>query len=508
MDAVSAGLYSSKNCYYDEDSARRVVFFIEEYCRHVKGPLAGHNLILARWQKKLICNLFGWRRKHDSERRYRQLWLEAPCKSGKSTLAASLALYMLLVDPEPNAEIAIVSTDKKQAFICFNIAKQMIENDPDLSSLCRVYKNIISYKDAHIRVLSSRCEHGENISCLIFDELHHQSSRQLHDSLITSTAARAEPLVLYLTTAGMDRSSLAWDLHQYAEKARDNIIDDPSWLVSIFAAEASADWTSRRVWQSAHPGLGITVSEEFLHQECLRAQQTPGYISSFRRLYLNTWTDKASAWLDMRRWDDCGEQPIALADLIGRSCYAGLDLSSTTDLTALVLVFTDPDGGYTVLPYAFCPYETVVDRTLKDNVPYVSWKDQGLLTATPGNTIDHNAVIEKIAELSRLFDIHEIAFDRWNSSMLINELTREGFTCVPVPQTAGAMNPPARELERIVAEGGLRHGNHAVLRWCASNTSVEMNANGEVRPTRSKSREKIDLIVALLMAMSRHLVRM
>jgi phage terminase large subunit-like protein len=484
------------------------LFFIEEYCRHVKGPLTGQPLHLAPWQKRLICNLFGWRRP-DASRRYRYLWLEAPRKSGKTTLAAAIGLYMLFVDPEPGAEIVVAAADTQQALFCFNIARQMIEQDPDLSSLCKVYRQQITYKNAHFRIVSSRAEqkHGANISCLIFDEVHLQQSRQLHDALITSTAARTEPLVLYLTTAGWDNSSLAGEHHRYARRIQDRIVDDPSWLVAIFAAEADADWTDPRVWYNAHPGLGITVTEEFLRQECHRAQQTPGFVRSFRRLYLNVWTEKSSAWLNMGKWDACAGTPVDVTTLAGRRCYAGLDLSSTTDLTALVLLFPDEDGGVTVLPFAFCPEEVLIERTRKDGVDYLAWHEQGFLVATPGNVIDHNAILKLIRDLSESFRIEEIAYDRWNASMLINELTADGFACVPVPQTAGVMNGPARELERLVAEGLIRHGGQPVLRWCAANTVVEMNANGDLKPTRNKSAEKIDLVVALLMALSRHLLR-
>ncbi len=511
MMAKTAGSdapFSNDAFNYDEDIADRVLFFIEEYCRHVKGPLSGQPLLLAPWQRRLVSDLFGWRRA-DGRRRYRYLWLEAPCKSGKTTLAASIGLYMLFVDPEPGADIVIAAADRQQAQICFGIAKAMIQRDPDLAASCRLLKNMITYKDARLHIVSSRAEHkhGENVSCIIFDELHLQNARMLHDALITGMAARNDPLVLYLTTAGWDQSSLAWEQHRYAARVRDGQINDPTWLVSISAAEADADWTDPEVWRAAHPGLGITISEEFFRQECIRAQATPGFVNSFRRLYLNIWTEKASAWLDMRKWDACGEDAVTPERLIGRKCYAGLDLSSTSDLTALVLLFPDKDGGCTVLSYPFCPEEALSERSRKDRVDYRYWADHDFITATSGNVIDHNAILATIRSLGELYHIEEVAFDRWNSSMLISELMSDGFACVPVPQTASVMNAPVRALEHLVMTGRLRHGNHPVLRWCATNTVVEMNANGDLKPTKSKSIEKIDLIVALLIALSRHLVR-
>lgn len=258
---------------FDRNEARRAVGFAEEYCRHVKGERARERLVLEPWQRDLVEQLFGWKRP-DGTRKHRFLWLEVPRKAGKTSLAAAVGLYMLMCDPERGAEIVVAAGDADQAGICFAIARQMVEADLDLSAVCKLYRRSIVYKDGYFQVISAKHEtkHGANISCLILDEVHVQPTRDLHDTLITSMGARRQPLVLYITTAGYDRASLCWELHDYACKVRDGIVDDPSWLVRIFAADPEADWTDAAVWRKAHPGLGVSVAETFLAQECERAK--------------------------------------------------------------------------------------------------------------------------------------------------------------------------------------------------------------------------------------------
>lgn len=497
----------SRNDWFNHRDADRAGFFIQEFCRHVKGPLAGESLRLQPWQHEIVSNLFGCERPK-GKRRYRYVWLEIPRKAGKSTFAAAIGLYMLMVDPEPGAEIVIAASNAEHASICFNIIREMVSVDADLNAVCKVNRRGIFYKDACLHVVSSRHEavHGRNISCVLFDDICLQTTRDLHDALITSMATRSQPLTLYVTSAGGERSSLAWELHEYALKVKGGMVDDPTWLVSIFGATPEDDWTDPRVWRRSHPGLGVSISEEFIRQECRRAEQTPGFIASFQRLYLNLWVQERSRWLDMDKWDRCGVASLDQAALAGRECRAGLDLSTTTDLSALVLVFRDNDEGYTVLPFAFCPAATIPERQRRDRVDYASWRHQGYLIATDGNTIDHEAIRLKVLELARIYRIRELAYDRWNSSMLINRLVSDGLTCVPVAQSNGAMNIPARELERVLADRKLRHGGHPVLRWCACNAIPHVDASGDIRPSKSKSTERIDLLVAMLMAISRHLV--
>lgn len=494
---------SSSDVWFDEAEADRAVHFIENYCRHVKGQWAGQLFVLEAWQRELVRALFGWKRA-DGTRKHRMLWLEVPRKAGKTSLAATIALYMLLVDPEPGGEIVSAAGDADQASICFKIAQGMVLSDPDIESVCQLYRRSIVYKDGYYQVVSAKHEtkHGANLSCCLFDEIHVQRTRDLFDVLATSMGARQQPLMICTTTAGWDRTSITWELHEYACKIRDGIVDDPSWLVRIFAADDDADWTNPKVWRAAHPGIGVSVSETFLQGECNRAKETPGFVNSFRRLYLNVWTEGESRWLDMNRWDAC-DAPVNLAALHGRECKGGLDLSTTTDLTALVLVFRDDDGVYDLLPYFWCPAEGIKQRSRKDRVPYDTWRDQGFLIATPGDTVDYEAIRHQLRELPQIYRITEIGYDRWNSSMLVNALVEDGANMCPVGQGTASLNAPCREFERAIAAGKVRHGGNPVLRWMAANTVVEMNAAGDIKPHKAKSSERIDGIAATLTALNR-----
>ncbi len=456
------------------------------------------------WQKQLVTEMLGERRE-DGGRLYQVVWLEAPRKSGKTTLAAALTLYMLLVDEEQGAEIAICSSSIGAAGICFNMARQMVECNADMSSVCSVRGRSISYKNNHVRVvsLSSEGMGGVDLSMAIVDDVQFVTRRDLHQALMFCMAARRNPVIFYLASAG-SCGTLGWDLHKHACSIVSGQTRDPSWLVRVYSAERADDWTDPRVWKKAHPGLGVTISESFFRDECMRAMAAPGNVDAFRRSFLNVWAEAGSNWLDMAKWDNA-RQVIDWERYAGRRCKIGLDLSATTDLTAIVAVFAEDDGGYALMPFAFCPAEAVGRRSKTDGVSYQQWVEAGFLKATSGNAVDYAMVVEKILHLRSRYEVTEIVYDKWCASMLIGALIEQGVACTPVTQDAASLSPAVRQLEKAVEEGRLRHDGNPVLRWCASNIRVEANAAGQVRPTKRRSRDRIDLIAASLFAITGHL---
>lgn len=493
--------------WFDERAAQAVVVFFEKVLRHTKGEWHGQPFRLMPWQREILRTLFGWKRE-DGTRRYRTAYIEVPRKNGKSSLAAGVALYLLFADGEPGAEIYSAAADRDQAAIVFETAKEMVEASPILLQHAEIYKRSIVVTSTHsvYRVLSAEAytKHGINAHGIIFDELHAQPDRELWDVLTTSTGARRQPLTVAITTAGYDRESICWEIHEYARQVRDGIIQDDSFFPCIIAADPEDDWLDPAVWARANPGLGVTVKMEYLEQEAQRARLMPAYQNTFRRLHLNQWVQQETRWLPLEAWDAC-DLPVDAKELEGKECYGGLDLASTIDVAAFVLVFPPTSEGepYRVLAFFWIPREHMIERSRKDRVPYDTWVRQGLITATEGDVIDYGRIVSDIDSLGERYHIREIAFDRWGAFQISQQLEAAGFTMVGFGQGFASMSAPTKELLRLVLDRKIAHGGHPVLRWMADNVVVRQDPAGNVKPDKQKSREKIDGIVALIMALDR-----
>ena len=507
---VSTSTSSVKTDYwYDEAAAQKAVDFFRLAGHHVKGEWAGQPIILLPWQENdIVRPLFGWKRP-DGTRRYRTCYVEIPRKNGKSTIAAVIGLYLLLADDEPGAEVYSAAADRSQAAIVFDLAKSMVAMSPLLSRRLEVYQRslVAPATRSSYKVLSADVESkfGYNAHGIIFDELHTQPNRKLWDALTTATGARRQPLTFVMTTAGYDRHSICWEQHDYAEKVKAGIIQDDSYLPVVYAASEDDDWTDHKVWAKANPSLGNTIKRDYVETECRHAQDIPGYQNTFKRLQLNIWTEQSTRWLDMATWDAC-RSDFEAADLEGRDCFAGLDLSSTQDITALSLVFPGPDG-YQVLSYFWAPEEGISKRAQRDRVPYDLWSQDGHIEATEGNVVDYDIIRNRINELNQRFHIVEVAIDRWNSTDLQRRLQDDGFVVVPFGQGFASMTAPSKELERVLLSGQLRHNGNPVLRWMVSNVAVLQDAAGNLKPDKAKSTERIDGVVALIMALGRSMVQ-
>ena len=501
---------SAGTCTFDRVAAERAIDFFAECLTFTAGQWRGRPFQLEPWQQALVGNLFGWKRR-DGLRRYREAFLFVPRKCGKSELAGGLGCLLTFADREPGAQVYCAAADREQARLVFNAAKTMILAEPELSSRARIYTNAITVPATGnvLKVVSAEAytKHGVNAHGVIIDELHAQPDRELVDALTTSTGARRQPLIIYITTADFDRPSICNEKYEYACKVRDGLIDDPAFLPVIYEAQPDEDWTDPDVWAKANPNLNVSVSLEYLRRECQRAEETPTYENTFKRLHLNMRTQQDVRWLSLATWDACGQTPVEEASLAGRDCYGGLDLSTTTDVSALVLLFPEVGGAMTVVPRFWIPADNALQRERRDRVPYQTWARQGLIEMTPGNVIDYDIIRRRINELSNRFRIREIAIDRWNSTQLAQQLQGDGFEVVTFGQGFRDMTAPTKEWEKLTMSGKLRHGNHAVLRWMASNVAVETDAAGNLKPSKKKSTERIDGIVAGIMALGRATLR-
>ena len=495
---------SDSEFWFDEAAANRAIQFFERYLVHTKGRWSGSKFIPMDWQREIIRSLFGWKRR-DGTRRYREAYIEVPRKNGKSTFSSGIALYLLMADGELGAEVYSAAGDREQAAIVFNQARAMVEESAVLSKRATCFKRTIVIPKTRnfYRVLSAEAytKHGLNAHGVIVDELHVQPNRELVDVLVTSTGSRTQPLVVYITTAGYDRESICWEKHEYARQVLEGVIDDPTFFAYIAAADEEDDWTDPATWRKANPGYGVTVSHEYLERECRKAEKVPAYQNTFRRLHLNQWTQQETRWLDLSAWDACA---APLPDLTGRECYAGLDMASTIDIAAFVMMFPPQDDAlYCVLPIFWIPAEQIVERSLRDRVPYDAWARDGLVRSTPGNVIDYGMITRDIEELGEQYHIREIAFDRWGAFQISQDLDGAGFTMVPFGQGFASMSAPTKELLRLILDKKLAHGGHPVLRWMADNMVIKQDPAGNMKPDKAKSREKIDGIVAMVMGLDR-----
>ena len=495
--------------HYDKKKADRAVTFIENLC-HTKGKWAGTPFWLLPWQEQLIRDIFGIV-KPDGNRQFRTAFVEICKKVGKSELAAAVALYLLYADNEPSAEVYGAAADRQQASIVFDVAKQMVEMSPALmkrSKLMGATKRIVNYSNAgYYQVLSAEVggKHGFSVSGLVFDEIHTQPNRQLYDVLTKgSSDARQNPLHFIITTAGNDRHSIAYELHTKAVDILEGRRVDPTFYPVVYGLKDDEDWEDEANWYKVNPSLGYTVDIERLRDAYREAKQNPADEITFKWLRCNMWVSSTVAWIPdaiyMR-----GNEPIDMDALAGRDCYAGLDLSSTGDITALVLIFPprDEEEKYVLLPYFWIPEETIPRRVKANSVPYDIWEKQGYIMSTEGNVIHYDFIEKFVMDLSEKYHILEIAVDRWNATQMIQNLEGEGFTIVPFGQGFSSMSAPTKEFYRLLMEGRIIHGGNPVLRWMAGNVVIDTDPAGNIKVTKAKSKEKIDGIVAAIMALDR-----
>ena len=501
--------FMAKTSHYDKDAADYAVMFIESLC-HTKGTWAGKPFELIDWQEQIIRDLFGVL-KSNGYRQFNTAYIEIPKKQGKSELAAAVALLLLCGDGEERAEVYGCAADRNQAKIVFDVAVDMVRFCPALSKRVKILESQkkITYlpTNSSYQVLSADVanKHGFNTHGVIFDELHTQPNRKLFDVMLQGSGdARMQPLYFLITTAGNDTNSICYEVHQKAIDIAEGRKVDPTFYSVIYGAAEDEDWTDPKVWKKANPSLGITVGIDKVKAACESAQQNPGEENAFRQLRLNQWVKQSVRWMPMDKWDACAF-PVSEDDLEGRICYGGLDLSSTTDITAFVLVFPplDEEDKYYILPYFWIPEETLDLRVRRDHVPYDLWERQGVLMTTEGNVVHYGYIEKFIESLGEKYNIREIAFDRWGAVQMVQNLEGMGFTVVPFGQGFKDMSPPTKELMKLTLEERIAHSGHPVLRWMMDNIFIRTDPAGNIKADKEKSTEKIDGAVAAIMALDR-----
>lgn len=534
---------------FDTARADKVCAFFPRYCSHSKGAFAGQPFEPLDYQIQLILRpIFGW---VDAEgiRRFRKAFIEIPKKNGKTQLIAGLALYMLLGDNEPGAEVYVAAADREQARILFDAAKAMVEGNPALAKRLVVYRNRIVRADdpnAFFQVLSAEAatKHGPNIHCLIIDELHAQPDRELFETLTRGVISRRQPLILLITTAGDDDESICYEEYEYARHVLSGTIEDERHLPVIFEAGVKEDWADPSVLARVNPGVGTTIKLETLVASAQEARNEPRKRNDHLRYHTNRWTNQATAWIPNEWWDACGKPLPSDAELGLWPCAFGIDMAQKIDLTAGVAVFKlplddndeasddeievvaeDPDGAMAkriysldyqiaIVPTFWLPEDTLRDRVRQDGVRYDIWKNDGLLRTVEGAIVGAEAVVNFIggtpakAGLIQRFPrlkSAEFGYDpAFATDVALGLRDRHHLTVVEVPQIYKHMSEVCQVFEALVKAGRVRHGGHKLLRWNVENVNVKTDDAGRIRPVKpKKATKRIDGVVATLIALTR-----
>lgn len=501
--------FMAKDSVYSKEAADYAVAFIQAL-RHTSGIWDGQPFELIDWQERIIRDVFGVL-KTNGYRQFNTAYIEIPKKNGKSELAAAVALLLTCGDGEKRAKVYSCASDKNQAKIVFEVAVAMVRKSPALTKRVKITEStktlVYTPTESTYQVLSADVanKHGFNTHGVIFDELHTQPNRKLFDVMTKGSGdARMQPLYFLITTAGDNTNSICYEVHQKAQDILSGRKTDPTFYPVIYGTAEADDWTDPKVWKQANPSLGITIGMDKVKAACESAKQNPAEENSFRQLRLNQWVKQSIRWMPMDKWDACAFA-VDPESLRGRVCYGGLDLSSSTDITAFVLVFPplDEDDKYIVMPYFWIPEDNIDLRVRRDHVNYDLWEKQGFLKTTEGNVVHYGFIEAFIEELGTKYNIREIAFDRWGAVQMVQNLEGMGFTVVPFGQGFKDMSPPTKELMKLTLEQKIAHGGHPVLRWMMDNIFIRTDSAGNIKTDKEKSTEKIDGAVATIMALDR-----
>lgn len=434
---------------------------------------------------------------------------------------AAVGLIMLILDNEQGAEVYSAATKKDQAKIVFETAKRMVKASPYLRKHVGVFTN-----NLHIDQTASKFEplgadadtmDGLNSHCNIVDELHAHKTRELWDVLETGTSSRSQSLQIAITTSGLNaEGSICKEQHEYVKNVLEGIFEDDTYFGIIYTLdgwdgriknEIKDDWEDERCWIKANPSLDSAKSRDDMRRLVEKAKNVPASQNNLLCKHFNIWVQQEVRWLDLGEWQRSGK-PIDLDALRGQPCFGGLDLATKIDMNAFALVFPPfaERNDWVVLMRYWVPGDNVEQRIKRDRVPYNIWADEGYLELTDGNIADYSVIRHRIKEDGDLYSIQEIGFDPWNASETSIKLQDEGFKMVEVRQGFKSLSEPAKKLEALIKAGLLSHGGNPILRWNANNVTVRTDGNENIVPDKKKSTERIDGIMAIVIAMSRALV--
>lgn len=506
--------------YFDEVEAQMVISFIN-ILKHSKGSFAGKPFYLADWQIFIVSVFFGWKKKKNRFRKYRTLYIEVPRKNGKSTLLAAIGLYLLVMDGEAGAEVYSAATKKDQAMAVWEEAKRMVKACQSLRKRVKIYRSNLSFEATYSKFdpLSADADtlDGLNVSGGIVDELHAHKTSAVWDVLDSGTGSRDQPAIIAITTAGGNQHGICYQLRADLIKILEGIFEDDSIFGIIYTIDGDGtgsidkktglkndDAFDPEVWEKANPCWGESVKTEDIERLAAKAKRLPSQYNNFLTKRLNVWVNAVEAWVNVPKWLECFDD-FDKEKLKGRVAYGGLDLASVSDLASFRLIFPMNDGTYKTFGRAYCPEDAIDDRSKLDGVPYQQWVDDGYLVATPGATVDYDFIKKDIMDFCEIYDIRMIGVDRWNSTQIVNDLLDDEVPIVSFGQGFASMNAPMKELERLYLDLNIEHDGDPVMNWAMSNVVAKFDEAENIKPDKKKSTEKIDPVVALIIALGVYL---
>lgn len=496
--------------YFDQAEGNRVCRFIE-YLPHTKGALRGQKIKLEPWQCWILTTIFGWRRRSDNRRRFGRVYIEVPRGNGKSSLSSGVALYCLLADREPGAEVYSFATTRDQAGIVFGDAKQMaMMSEPlrkkfGLEVLAKALfvpgtNSTFQAKSAEGSTLD-----GLNTHFACIDELHAHKTRAVYDVVETSIGKRLNPILWVITTAGFDTAGICYEVRTMVREVLAKTVEDETQFGIIYTIDEGDDWKTESALIKANPNWGVSVMPKMVLPLQLKAITLASAANNFRTKHLDVWCQAGAAWMDMTAWHK-GERVVDLDDFEGRPCVIGLDLGAKNDLTAKVYVFkTEGDDGrprYQVFSRLYLP-QTAIDKGTVSQ--YSGWADTGVIQVTGGAMTDMTRIEEELREDLSRFDVQAIAYDPWQATQLAGNLSEDGAPMVEYRNTVQNISEPMKWLEALVQDGRLDHDGNPAMTWMMGNVVAKVDAKDNIFPRKERYESKIDGPVALIYALAMYL---
>jgi phage terminase large subunit-like protein len=494
---------------FDRDNASRVCRFIE-MLPHIKGKWAknGARIELQPWQIFILTTAFGWIRKDTGLRRFKTAYLEMPRKNGKSSLSSGVGIYCCCADGEAGSETYSAATTRDQAKIVWQDAWNMVERSPGLKKAFGVSTtaHAISQISTASRFQALSAEgnslDGLNIHCAIVDELHAHRTRKVFDVLETATGARTQPLLWLITTAGFDRSGICYEQRTYLTKILDAVVQDDTYFGVIYTIDDEDDWSNPKIWEKANPNFGVSVFPEDIERLCAKALKMPSAQNNFLTKRLSVWVNADTAFFNMAALAKCADPNLRPEDFSGERCWIGIDLASRRDMAPMIQLFRR-DGHVYAFGHYYLP-ESEMEES--DNAQYSGWAKQGLITLTPGNIIDFGYIEDDLREISKEFQVVEVAYDPFQATQFATRMLAEGFPMVEMRAIVKTFSEPMKHLDGLIVDGKFHFNGDPILTWMFSNVVAHYDNKDNVYPKKERLENKIDGAIALIMALGRAMI--